>query len=127
RLMTSIGQRFLVGQPPPTVAELGVELRIPTRLIQKTVQTLCAARLVVETAGADPAFLPARPLECITCHDVLMAIRASHGQEMASTEGPGSNEVYGEFNRIEEAERHAGQSVTMLALANRASAKQLPA
>jgi membrane protein len=125
RLVTSIGQRFLQGQPPPTVVELGTELRIPTRLIQKIMHTLCAARLVVETAGGDAAYLPARPLECITCHDVLMAMRAAHGQELTTGDGLGHQEVYGEFNRIQEAERKAGQSVTVLALAHRAMPKQL--
>src|SRR5205085_5870471 len=34
RLMTSIGQRFLRGDRPAAVGELGKELRVPTRLIQ---------------------------------------------------------------------------------------------
>ena len=125
RLMTCIGQRFLQAQPPPTVVELGVELSIPSRLIQKIMHTLCAARLVVETTGVDPAYLPARPLECITCHDVLMAMRAAHGQELATSDDSSHQEVYGEFNRIQDAERQAGQAVTMLALAQRATGKQL--
>jgi len=128
RLMTSLGQRFLQGQPPPSVVELGRELCIPTRLIQKTMHTLSAARLVVETVGIEAAYLPARPLECITCHDVLMALRATHGHELtAREEGSGHQEVIGEFNRIQDAERQAGQCVTILALANRAIGKHLPA
>jgi hypothetical protein len=87
--------------------------------------TLCGAYLVAETAGAEPAYLPARPLEQITCHDVLMAMRASHGRELATREEPARNEVYGEFSRIEAAEREAAASVTILALATRAAAKQL--
>jgi DNA-binding IscR family transcriptional regulator len=102
-----------------------VELSIPSRLIQKIMHTLCAARLVVETTGVDPAYLPARPLECITCHDVLMAMRAAHGQELATSDDSSHQEVYGEFNRIQDAERQAGQAVTMLALAQRATGKQL--
>ncbi len=88
-------------------------------------QTLCAARLVVEAAGAEPAYLPARPLENITCHDILMAMRAGQGQELATRDEPARNEVYGEFHRIEEAERQAAASVTMLALASRAGQKQI--
>jgi hypothetical protein len=54
-----------------------------------------------------------------------MAMRATNGQELASCEDPARNEVYGEFTRIEEVERAAASSVTMLALANRAQPQQL--
>jgi membrane protein len=125
RLMTCIGQRFLHGEQPPGVAQMGQDLCIPTRLVQQVLQTLASARLVVETAGDGPAYLPARPLETITCHDVLQALRATHGQELATADEPLRDELYGEFNRIEDAERQAASAVTMLALARRAEAKQI--
>ena len=122
RLMTCIGQRFTRGEPPPSAVEIAEALAVPTRLVQQLMQTLSAARLVTEAAGAEPAYLPARPLETITCHDILLALRASQGQELATRDEPTRSEVYGEFHRIEEAERHAAASVTMLALVNRAQA-----
>jgi membrane protein len=122
RLMTYIGQRFTRGEPPPSAVEIAEVLAVPTRLVQQLMQTLSAARLVTEAAGAEPAYLPARPLETITCHDILLALRASQGQELATRDEPTRSEVYGEFHRIEEAERHAAASVTMLALVNRAQA-----
>jgi membrane protein len=125
RLITCVGQRFIQGVPPPSVTAISEELNVPTRLIEQTMHTLCGAYLIAETAGAEPAYLPARPLEQITCHDVLMAMRASHGRELATREEPARNEVYGEFSRIEAAEREAAASVTILALATRAAAKQL--
>jgi membrane protein len=127
RLMTLVGQRFLAGEPPPSLVEIGSTLAVPTRLVQQVIQTLCAARLIVEAAGGEAAFLPARPLETITCHDVLRAMRATQGQELATRDEPTRGEVYGEFHRIEEAERQAAASVTMLALVNRTQApQQLP-
>jgi membrane protein len=120
RLMTCIGQRFTRGEPPPGAVEIAEALAVPTRLVQQLMQTLSAARLVTEAAGAEPAYLPARPLETITCHDILLALRASQGQELATRDEPTRSEVYGEFHRIEEAERQAASSVTMLALVNRA-------
>ena len=123
RLMTWIGQSYLQGEPPCSVIELAEELSIPTRLIRQIMQTLAAARLVVETAGAEPAYLPSRPMDTITCHDILLAMRSSQGQELATRDEPTRKEVYGEFQRIEEAERQAASSVTMLALANRAQAQ----
>lgn len=120
RLMTFIGQRFQHGERPPTVTEIANELTVPTRLVQQVTQTLASAHLVVEVTGTESAYLPARPLESITCHDILEAMRASQGQELATRDEPTRAEVFGEFQRIQEAERQAASSVTMLALAARA-------
>ncbi len=120
RLMTRVAQRYLQGEPPCSIAELSEELAVPTRLVRQIMETLAAARLVVETAGAETAYLPARPMEGITCHDILLALRATQGQELATRDEPTRTEVYGEFQRIQEAERQAASSVTMLALAHRA-------
>jgi membrane protein len=128
RLMTFVGQRFLRGELPPSVMEAAVALDVPGQLVRQIMQTLCAARLVTEASGPDTAYLPARPLENITCHDVLLALRASPGQELGTRDEPTRAEVYGEFHRIEEAEKRAAASLTLLALANRAEAgKALPA
>jgi len=124
RLMTCIGQRFLAGEPPFGVVEIAETLGVPTRLGLQVMQTLSAARLVVEATGAEPAYVPARPLESITCHDILLAMRATQGQELATRDEPARNEVYGEFHRIEEAERQAASAVTMLALATRAQGQK---
>jgi membrane protein len=129
RLMTLVGQRYLSGESPATVIELGNDLSVPSRLVRQIMQTLAAARLIVETAGTETAYLPARPMENITCHDILLALRATQGQELATRDEPTRPEVYGEFQRIQEAERQAADSVTMLALAHRAQAQlrhQLP-
>jgi membrane protein len=120
RLMTRIGQYYLRGEPPPGIAQISRELCIPSRLSQQVLQTLASARLVVETAGPEPSFVPARPIDHITCHDILMAMRATRGQELSTREEPERNEVYGEFHRIQEAERKAAAAVTMLAMVSRA-------
>ena len=123
RLMTCIGQRFQRSLPPVTIQEISAELGIPSRLAQQVLQTLLAARLVTETAGAEPAYAPARPLDSMNAHHILHAMRAGGGQELPSQNEPVRAEVYGEFARIEEAERQAAASVTMLALVNRAHAR----
>jgi len=124
RLMTCVGQRFQSGLPPVTLQEISSELGIPTRLAQQVLQPLLAARLVSETAGAEPAYAPARPLEAINAYHILRALRAAgSGQELFLSDEPARAEVYGEFARIEEAECQAAASVTMLALVNRAQAR----
>lgn len=120
RLLTLVGQRYLAAEPPPTVQELSEGLSIPSRLVQQVLQTLSAARLLTASAGAEPGYLPARPMENITCHDLLEAMRASQGHELATRDEPARAEVYGEFERILTAERQAASSVTMHALASRA-------
>jgi DNA-binding IscR family transcriptional regulator len=117
--MTCIGQRFQRCLPPVTVQEISTELGIPTRLTQQVLRTLLAARLITETTGADPAYAPARPLDSMNAHHILQAMRAGGGQELLLRDEPARAEVYGEFARIEEAERQAAASVTMLDLVNR--------
>jgi len=106
-----------------SVTELAEELSVPSRLISQILETLAAARLVIQTAGPETAFFPSRPMEGITCHDILLAMRSSQGQELVTRDEPTRIEVYGEFQRIEEAERQAASAVNMLSLANRAQAR----
>lgn len=123
RLMTCIAQNFHAHRPPVPLQQIATELGIPSRLVQQVLQPLLAARLVTEVAGSDPAYVPARPLETIRSYDVLHAIRTGSGQELALRDGPVRAEVYGEFARIEEAERAAASSLTLLALVNRAQVR----
>lgn len=120
RLMTLISGRFHHGEPAVTLRQISTGLGVPTRLVQQVLQPLLAARLVTEIAGAEPAYLPARPLEAINVHHILRAMRVGTGQDVATRDEPTRAEVLGEFARIEEAERAAASSVTLLALASRA-------
>lgn len=123
RLMAGIGRRFQHGLPPASVQEISAELGIPSRLAQQILRTLLAAQLVTEVGGAEGAYVPARPLESINAYQILHAMRTVGGQELPVRDEPVRAEVYGEFARIEAAERQAAASVTMLALVNRAQAR----
>jgi membrane protein len=123
RLMMCIGQHFQNGHSPATLQKISTELGIPARLAQQILQTLLAARLMVETGGREPGYAPARPLEAITAHHILLALRTGGGQELLMRDGPVRAEVLGEFARIEEAEQSAASSITMLTLVNRTQAK----
>jgi membrane protein len=124
RLMTLIGQHFQHGERAATLQQISASLGIPTKLVQQVLQPLLAARLVTEIVGAEPAYLPARPLDSINAHHILRAVRAGSGQDVATRDEPSRAEVLGEFAKIEEAERAAASSVTLLALVNR-SQKQI--
>lgn len=119
RIMTCLGKRFQGGQCPATVPQISTELGVPSRLTQSVLRTLAATRLVTEVAGPEAAFVPARPLDTINAHDILLAMRTGTGQELPVSDAPELAEIYGEFARIEQAERAAAAGVTLQALANR--------
>ena len=121
RIMTFLARRFQSGQCPATVPEISADLGVPSRLTQTVLRTLEATRLVTETCGCgtETAFVPARPLDAINAHDILIAMRTGTGQELPVYDAPELVEIYGEFARIEAAERNAAAGVTLLALANR--------
>jgi len=123
RLMTCIGQRFDRGLAPVTIREISGELGIPGKLAQQVLHTLLAARLVIEVAGAETGYSPARPLETINTHHILLAMRATQGQELVTRDEPVRVEVLGEFARIQAAEKAVASTVTLLALVNRAQAR----
>jgi membrane protein len=119
RLMQCVGQRFLRGERPATVPEMADALVVPTRLVQQIMQTLLTAGLLVEVTGQETAYSPARALESINCHHILLALRAGQGEELATRDDPARAEVFGEFEKILEAERKASSGVTVLAMVNR--------
>jgi membrane protein len=127
RVMACIGWRFQRGEAPGTVPEIATQLAVPSRLVQQLLHVLVTARLVVEVAGNETAYAPARPLDAITCHDVLTALRAGQGQELATSDEPARTEVFGEFQQILEAERKAASAVTVLAMVGRVEARALTA
>jgi len=127
RQMTCLGLRYQNGQPPATAQQISAELGISTRLTEKILQTLLDARLITEVTETEAAYVPARPLETINAHQVLLAVRCVNKAEILTREEPGCDAIYGEFARIEEAERAAAAAVTMLALVNRARATLEPA
>ena len=118
RLMTSIGRRFQNGEPSAAVSEIAAELEVPTKLVQKVLQSLLDAKIVAEVAG-NTAFTPARPLDAITAHDILQALRTCCGQTPVLPNTPLSTEVLNEFAKIEDAERAAASPVTLLTLVQR--------
>lgn len=119
RLMACIGQRFQRGELPATVSDMAEGLSVPSRLIQQIMETLLAARLVVEVNGDEDGYAPARPLEQITCHDILLAMRAGQGHELTTRDDSARAGVFGEFEKILEAEQRAASSVTVLAMVER--------
>jgi membrane protein len=127
RLMTAIGAAYQRAADPPSHAELASTLEIPPRLTLQVLQTLIAARLVTEVSGAESAYVPARPIESISCYDILHAMRAGQGNDATAQDGPLQRQILGEFLRINEAEKQAAEKVSVLAMADRANTLLGPA
>ena len=119
RIMTLLGQRFQNGLRPASVIQLSLELGVPSRLTQQILRTLAAARLVTEVGGVEIGYVPARPLDTINAHDILLTLRSGSGRELPVDTAPALAEIYGEFARIEAAERTAAEKISILELVHR--------
>jgi membrane protein len=120
RIMTLLGRRFQDGQKPASVIHIANELGVPSRLTQQILRTLANAHLVTEVGGVEGGYVPARPLENINAHHILIALRSGSGRDLPIANEPALAEIYGEFARIEEAERMAAEKISLLTLASHA-------
>lgn len=127
RIMVEIARRFLGGEKPVTGAALSELLGVPTRMAGKILQALVSARLLAENQQGETAYLPARPLEKITCHDVLHALRTSRNGNVATREDTMREQVRGHYERFQEVEKSAAGHVTLATLAAEATAPTKPA
>jgi membrane protein len=124
RLMTLIGQTFSRGERPLSAVELSRRLTVPSQLAHKVLCALAQSGLVVEITDTEPRFSPGRPLDRLTAWDVVCALRAGQGQELATAEDEARLVVRTEFERMVAAEREAGASISMQSLAE-LTAKQI--
>lgn len=121
RIMTMIAERFAKGEKPPTLLELSEHLSIPSRLVTKILEPLLETRLVVEVNTGqkeEAAYDPGRPLEKITCKDILDAMRAGIGQDVKTREDEKRELVSEQFKRISEAEADIASRITLRELVN---------
>lgn len=116
RLMARIAQNFQHGEKPSTTGELSQALAVPSKLTGQLLRALVQARLLAETANSDTGYTPARPLNQITFHDILQALRVGQGQELATFDDAARELVRGELARVRSAEEDAAKTVTLEAV-----------
>ena len=122
RLMTIIGHRFQKAEPPANIQDLSDELEIPTKLTQQVLQRLLSAHIITEISG-NAAYTPSRPLDSITVHDILLAMRSGGPEQLPPPGHPCAKEILEEFEKTENAERVAASSVTLRDLVQRTDGK----
>ena len=118
RMMTLLAQHFHRGDKPPGVNLIATSLGVPSRLISQLVQPLLHAKLIVEVADSDISYTPARPLDQITAHDILTALRAGQGMELETRDDAARERVREKFDSIYETERETARAVTLEVLAS---------
>jgi membrane protein len=120
RVMTFLAQQFYKGECPPSTSRIAESLGVSSKLISKVIQPLMETRLVIEaTTSAEKdavAYTPARPLDKISYQNILDAMRAGVGREIATRDEPARELVRAEFDRIRDAERVAAEDITLEAL-----------
>jgi DNA-binding IscR family transcriptional regulator len=121
RMAAVIGEHFQEGRRAPAASEIAETLGVPVRLVHQVGDALLASGLITRVANDEVAYLPGRPLERITVHDVLLAMRAGQGKELLTLDGPARSLVRGEYERIEAAERRVSSSVSLLDVVHRLS------
>ncbi len=119
RLMTHLGERFLKGEKPANASQLADRFGVPPKLTKDLLQGLVAADLVVEVAGVETCYAPGRPLAQITARDVLRALRAGQGHDLATNADAARPLVKLEFDGILAAEDARAGGVTIEDLARR--------
>ena len=105
RLMAEIGRRFAAAEPPLGAQALSNRLGIPPKLTAGLLKSLSLSRLLNETSGSEPAYVPARPLEDILVHDILTALRTANGEDLVTHDDAMRAVVRRELDAIRDAER----------------------
>ncbi len=126
RLMTHLGERFLKGEKPANASQLADRFGVPPKLTKDLLQGLVAADLVVEVAGVETGYAPGRPLAQITARDVLRALRAGQGHDLATNPDAARTLVKLEFDGILAAEHARAGGVAIEDLARRTLAAPPP-
>lgn len=119
RLVTVIALRFEAGERPATATDLGEQLSIPLRLVGQVLRELVESKLLVEVAGNECGYYPARPLDRVTVHDVIEALRVGQGDELETADDRSRALVREEFEAVQQAERKASGALTLRDLVER--------
>jgi len=121
RIMTHVAQRFQRGDTAAGVNPLAETLGVPTRLVSQIVGPLLKAKLLVAVLDREMGYAPSRPLDQITAHDVLQALRVGQGLELETSDDATGRHVRGKFDRVCEVERETASALTLDMLAREAA------
>jgi membrane protein len=119
RLITCIGQQFHSASKAPSALELAESFGLSLRFVSQVLGRLQQADLVREVGDPQSGFVPARPLDQISAHDILEALRRGGGAEPVTSPDEARVVIQDEFAQIEQAEREVAGSITLQSLVER--------
>ncbi len=124
RMIEVIGERFAQGAKAPSAAALAQEIEAPSRLISQILQPLVAAKLLNEVVNGETCYSPARPIEKITCADILNALRCGNGHSLETKEDAAREPVKADFEAILQAEAKTAGAITVADLVRHAGERK---
>jgi DNA-binding IscR family transcriptional regulator len=92
---------------------------VPSQLAAQILVPLVAGRLLVEVQGEEVGYAPARPVEKISIENILCALRAGQGKELATADDPARAVVREQYERVLLAEMQVANAVNLRTLAAR--------
>jgi DNA-binding IscR family transcriptional regulator len=114
RIMTLVAHRFDDFKGiAPSVIDIAQALRVSTRLVDDILKSMKAAGLVIETLGRETGYTLTRPLEKISCHDVLNALRTARGELVDTAEDGDKHAVDVVFEKVMLAEKAVSARTTL--------------
>jgi DNA-binding IscR family transcriptional regulator len=83
-------------------------------------RSLTSSGLLHETSGAEAAFVPAKPLNEVSLHSILLAIRTAQGRDLSTAEDAGRQPVTQALDAVRRAENSMASSLTLAQLVSEA-------
>ncbi len=113
RLAAQVATRFSQAAKPPSLIELSESCGVPTRLAGQILRVLVEMRLLAEVQDLEVCYVPARPLQQITVHDVLQAVRVGKGADLLTRLDPVQALLVEETQKVAIAEFAVASAVTL--------------
>lgn len=126
RIMTYVAQKFDAGEKPPSRVEMSKTLCIPSQLAAQVIIPLVASKLLVEIQGEETGYGPSRPIERISIDDILAALRAGQGRQLATADDPARAVLREQFEKILLAEMQIANSINLRTLISRVASLPQP-
>jgi membrane protein len=120
RLMTYLGENFHQGRSAPTLTRITDDLAVSAHLACQVLAALVENNLLLEVADGEPGYAPKRPLNKITCEDILQAVRVGRGKDLPTRDEPIRELLMDEFDKIDQPQRELARSITLETLVRRA-------
>jgi membrane protein len=121
RFCTHLAVRFREGQPPLTASQLADHFGVPPKLARELLQNLVTGHVLMEAAGPETTYAPARPPARISLMEVLAALRSGTGEDFPTTADPSRPVVRAEVEAIWKADAERAATVTLEDLARRSN------